>query len=143
MNILIDNQTGENIASYNRPAIKTTLNARYFPKSGEFNNLPSRTIPDQTLSLRTLLDRHARGLPLSGNNLHPVYNGEDYMPDVRRLDISEIHDLKHMVREDIENQKLELSKAEQAKKDKKDKAAADKLAADLLNATSIKDDKSK
>lgn len=108
MNILIDNTTGEELASYMKPAIKTSYNAKYFPKQKEINRLPSRTVPDQTLPLRTILDRYARGLPISGSNLTPLFNGDQQLPDVKRLDISEIHQWKEYVREEIKHQQSEL-----------------------------------
>lgn len=59
----------------------------------EVNTLPSLTIPDQTLSVKDILDRHTRGLPFT-NASTPVYNlddeGNELMPvDWQRLDISE------------------------------------------------------
>lgn len=126
MNILIDNTTGQQLAEYNRPAIKTWLNARYFPKDPEIHNKPSRTVPDQTMPLRTLLDRYARGLPISGPSLHPVYHGEEFMPDVKRLDISEIHELKTYVREQIQQQQADLQKPKQKSTPKKEEPTDEK-----------------
>lgn len=37
----------------------------------------SLTIPDQTLSIREILLRYARGQSISGNNLEPVYLGDN------------------------------------------------------------------
>lgn len=34
---------------------------------------PSLTVPDQTMSLRTLLERHSRGLPIMGTSAQPIY----------------------------------------------------------------------
>ena len=40
--------------------IKTSMNAREFEKNYERNSKPSLTIPDQTMSIRTILERHAK-----------------------------------------------------------------------------------
>lgn len=59
----------------------------------EVNTLPSLTIPDQTMTVKDIIDRHTRGLPFT-NASTPVYNlddeGKELMPvDWQRLDISE------------------------------------------------------
>jgi len=60
----------------------------------EENNKPSLTIPEQTMTVRQLIERHVRGLPLDGAKI-PIFNGEeDDMPDLRTLDLSEIANLK-------------------------------------------------
>lgn len=78
----------------NRLLVKTQYNKHFFPDYYETNYQPSETVPNQSLSLKTLLDRYARGLPLSGNASEPAYYGDEEMPDLNRMDISEIHDLK-------------------------------------------------
>lgn len=79
----ISNQTTMQNAKF-----KTQYNAHLFPKNYEENNLPSATIPDQSLSVKDILQRYANGLPLGGAKV-PVYNGEDYIPDLDRLDLAE------------------------------------------------------
>lgn len=59
----------------------------------------SITVPDQTLSLRTLLDRHTRGLPVPMNQ--GTYSDQD-LPDLNRLDFTEIDALKEANRDDIQ-----------------------------------------
>lgn len=51
---------------------------------GEVNLEPSLTIPDDALSIKEILDRYARGLPLGGERV-PVYNGEELIPDFDRM----------------------------------------------------------
>lgn len=36
-----------------------------------------QTIPDQSMSLRTIIDRYSRGLPVNGSVNTPQYSGED------------------------------------------------------------------
>ncbi|QCQ85134.1 hypothetical protein [Blackfly microvirus SF02] len=71
---------------------KTPWNANEFPKKYEVNNKPSMTVPDQTMSISTILERYARGLPVGGSNRVPIYNGEDddiMPPNWEKLDLSE------------------------------------------------------
>lgn len=57
----------------------------------ERNTLPSETVPDQAMSMRTIMARFASG---TINDIsRPVEYSED-MPDLRGLDISQIHDMK-------------------------------------------------
>lgn len=63
------------------------------PAKGEVNYSPSLTIPNEAMSLREIMDRYARGLPLSRSNKTEVYHGEEEMPDLHTMDLSEIHDL--------------------------------------------------
>lgn len=101
--------------------VKTQYNAKEFPNYYEENRQPSMTIPDQTLSLHELLVRHARGLPVSGNDMEPLYHGEEELPDLKKMDLSEIHDLKTAVKNDIsEKQELLAQHQETARKKKHD-----------------------
>lgn len=63
---------------------KSILNWRGFPAKGEVNNEPALTIPDDSLSIKEILDRYARGLPLGGERV-PVYNGDQWLPDFDRM----------------------------------------------------------
>lgn len=80
---------------------------------------PSLTIPDQTLPMRVLMERHARGMPLDvkGGIKTPIYNNGE-VPDLRNADLSEIahmrrdniEDIKR-IREDLKNQQFAKQKA--------------------------------
>lgn len=60
----------------------------------------SQTVPNDTLSLRELLDRHARGLPVTGNTAQPTFTGEPgddnvpYLPNLKGMDLEDVHKLK-------------------------------------------------
>ena len=52
---------------------------------------PSQTIPDQTMSLQTILERYAKGLPVGGMK-NPIYEDadiDDYIPDPKTMDLAE------------------------------------------------------
>ncbi|RLD25917.1 MAG: hypothetical protein DRI75_12625 [Bacteroidetes bacterium] len=100
--------------------IKHSLNKKEFVSDGEINNLPSQTIPDQTLSIRELIKRYATGLPLDGLK-NPIYEGEDGDGiDPRRLDLAERQELEISARQ-------ELAEIEERLKSKKAEKIAQKL----------------
>lgn len=55
--------------------IKNGLTAKFWAKQGEINTQPSKTVPDQTMSLRDILTRYANGIPI--DQKIPIYEGED------------------------------------------------------------------
>lgn len=75
---------------------KNHYNVQWFPLDEEKNFGPSCTVPDQSMSIREIMDRFARGLPLGGEKV-PIWNGEDDDVfdgvDPRTLDLSEKEDL--------------------------------------------------
>lgn len=84
-------------------AFKNHFNARQFPKDGEIKtaNEPSMTIPDDTLSIRQIMERHAQGLPTTGTRV-PMYDEEDDLPDPRRLDLAEKQELQELFAEELQ-----------------------------------------
>lgn len=106
--------------------VKTFLNYDQFDRDDEVNNLPSLTIPDQAMSVRTILDRYSRGLPVTGFN--PVYEGEDeYFPDLKTLDLSERQDLLDRTRSRIaELQSIEFNKNNERVLDKNNERVLEK-----------------
>lgn len=98
---------------------------------GEVNTLPSKTIPDQAMSIREIINRSQKGLPVTGVSV-PLYNETEdgIMPDLRNMDISEIYELKIRIQqkekeikkqleEEAEKRQLEETEAYYAKKFKK------------------------
>lgn len=98
--------------------IKNTLNAKSFPTKGEKNTLPSMTIPDMSFTIQEILIRFSKGLPISGNASKPVYNGELLVPDVKKMDISEIADLRDFMKEKIAERKAESERIGKEKREK-------------------------
>ena len=62
-------------------------------EEGEVNNLPDMAIPDHNFTLRELVERFSRGLPIGAikDQLPGLQEGdsEDYYPDPRTLDLAE------------------------------------------------------
>jgi hypothetical protein len=62
---------------------------KLFPEKYEVNTQPSKTVPDQSLSVQEILRRYARGLPLSDVKT-PIYEGEEtYHPDLSKMDLAD------------------------------------------------------
>lgn len=99
-------------------------------KTVEHNYLPSLTIPNDSFSLKELLDRNQRGLPLTTSGRTELYHGDEEMPDLQKMDISEIHDLAEANRDKIRSyhdlQKREAENAVAAK-ERKLKALEDEV----------------
>lgn len=69
---------------------------------GQTFKLPSKTIPDETLSIKQILERYARGLPIGGGRV-PIYEGEDNdLPDPRTLDLAERQEMAESFREQLD-----------------------------------------
>jgi hypothetical protein len=100
----------------------------YEPSKGVENNAPSLFEPDQTMSIRTIMERYARGLPLAeGMNKNPVYLGEDEeLPDLRKLDLVDIQEMQEQAVDEVKTIKEKLSS--QAKEAKEREKAAKEAA---------------
>ena len=84
---------------------KLNYNPATFPGK-DCSKQPSLTVPDQTMSLRVILERYAKGLPLVGNPAQPIYTPEEDLEsslgvDLRTLDLSEIKELKDSVNQEV------------------------------------------
>ncbi len=87
--------------------IKNSLNAHLFETKGKICKTPSLTVPDQTMSIRTILERYARGLPVGGRN-DMYYDEDDTMPDYRTLDLTEIQELQDEVKTTFEKHRKKV-----------------------------------
>lgn len=128
---------------------KTQFNANEFPKQNEPGGGVSLTVPDQALTVPQIMERNRRGLSVpqakamdythddKGEALVP---GAD-LPDISRLDLAEIQQLKaqaadqvqqlqlQLQAEEVERQKQELQvKEEQIMKDLEEKFKAQEAA---------------
>jgi hypothetical protein len=89
---------------------KTYLNKKAHRFIGEVNNEPSETVPDQSMPIRTILERYSRGLPISGERTPIWQQGEDYndMPDIRTLDLAERQEYKELYEQELKDLKKSL-----------------------------------
>lgn len=78
---MINSKTGE-------VTPRTIRNRATWVATPEENNGISQTLPDQTLPIRTLIERYARGIPMPTKE--PIWDGEDNdLPDPLRMDYAE------------------------------------------------------
>jgi len=75
--------------------VKNSLNAHTFEKKYKIFTQPSMTVPDQSMSIKTILERYARGLPVGGR-LDEYYDEEDDLPNPLTLDLAERQELEEI-----------------------------------------------
>lgn len=80
--------------------VKNSLNVSQFEKNYKVFTQPSLTIPDQSMSIKTILERYARGLPVGGR-LDEYYDEDDVLPDPRTLDLAERQELAEQYIQEI------------------------------------------
>lgn len=100
-----------------KPVIKNHYNNEKFV--GEINNKPSLTVPDQAMTIREIINRTNKGLPVTGVRV-PMYNETEdgIMPDLRNMDISEIYELKKRIQKTEKELRQKLEKEDLERKQK-------------------------
>jgi len=100
--------------------IKNSGNAMNYPIKGQYNNKPSETVPDQTMTMREILIRYAKGLPIDGEKTPLWEEGEGYAKDPETLDLAEREELATQAREELQqiNERIKASKAKSDAKNK-------------------------
>lgn len=91
---------------------RTQINSCVMEKNYEKNDLPSLTLPDQTMSIPEIMARYAKGLSL-GAQKTPIYEGEDDPGegvDPRTLDISERLDMAKQFHQELRELKKKYAK---------------------------------
>lgn len=113
----------------NRQKVWNSLNYQFKTGNGKIFTHKSQTVPDQTMSLKTLLDRYSRGLKITGNTKEPIYLGEDGSGiDFEHMDLADREDMIIAAKEEIKHiqsritdqkKKIKIEEIEQAQqKDK-------------------------
>lgn len=77
----------------------------------EYNSLPSETEQGDTPTIRTILERYTKGLPLGVSALEPQWYDED-LPDFASMDLAELAEY----REELANRRFELEAELEARK---------------------------
>lgn len=101
--------------------IYTWLDYQNRPENYEVNAglMPSKTVPDQSMSIRKIMDRYASGLPVKARTRVPIYKGEaDDLPDLDKMDLAERQAALERAAAELEEIKARLKeKAAQQKAD--------------------------
>jgi hypothetical protein len=110
--------------------IRSSATAHLLQYAGEVNNKPSMTIPDQTMSIREIMNRYARGLPIAGEKF-PLYEGDDdeNLPDLSRMDKIEKIEATRRIQDEV----LDIQKKYEDDKKKSDRAKMIKEVQDKHN----------
>lgn len=116
-----------------KPTVWTPFNYREHPEKwlGQVFTLPSQTIPDQTMSMRELLERHTRGMDLGGIAKEGLFEDEENDPqhgiNPKTLDLADIEQMKRENAERIKNLQEDKATQERLARDKKEKEKEQKL----------------
>lgn len=95
---------------------KTPFNSVDFPTKGEKFTLPSKTVPDQSLSVSEIMSRYAKGMPLDVPVSEPIFHGEDeFYPDPRSLDLVDRHEMSERVTEEVNTLKEKIAERKKNK----------------------------
>lgn len=100
---------------------KHNYNAEDFPSRAEYNNKDVLTQPDMAMSVQEMLDRHKRGLPVEAGKV-PIYNGEEELPDLSKMDLTERQAYVEAVADRLADIKEKLKAVEALKKEKAEAA---------------------
>lgn len=83
--------------------VHTSMN--YEPKKGKTFSQPSQTIPDMTMSMRDIIDRHAKGMPMEIGK-SPIFHEEETEQkgiNYKTLDLAEIEIIAKEHKENMDN----------------------------------------
>lgn len=104
-----------------KPIIRTQFSNKKIESSGKYKKMgKSMTVPDQNLTIKELLDRHSRGIPLGA----PQLKGEYFDTEIPKFD-----DLTDALeyKKDLEKKKAKLEELLKSQKLNKIKAKAKPL----------------
>jgi len=93
--------------------VQNTLNYQHKHHKGEVNKKPSKTVPDQTMSIREILTRYAHGLPIEAGKV-PIYEGEDYTPDPRHMDLADRQTYMQYAKQQIQQTKQNIAESQKS-----------------------------
>lgn len=82
------------------------------PENYEYPTGVSLTIPNQVLSPKEMLERFSHGLPLETTSQTPYYS-EIELPNLQKLDLTELHDLYTENKSKLDDHKANQEKAKQ------------------------------
>lgn len=89
---------------------KTWSNSK--PTEGKSFDMPSMTVPDQTMSMRTILERYAKGLPVTDGK-EPIFDENPELSlgiNPRTLDLVDLQVMEMENKESIKNLKEKRKK---------------------------------
>lgn len=107
--------------------VKNSLNAENFEKNYRENIGPSMTVPDQTMSIRTILERHSRGMPIPPGR-QELYEGDESSGlELNTMDLTEKQELYERSQEVIAEAKKRKQDKEVEKQNKTTRILQDRI----------------
>lgn len=127
---LVDTDTGEEIIF---PKFKTQYNAKLFTsRTKEPGGGKSLTIPDQALTVPQIIKRSQAGMPLHVGYKQAYFEGEEGdLPDLRKLDLAELQQLREEAAIRVEEIKYALNKQEHDKNELRQKQREEQIKAEI------------
>jgi hypothetical protein len=108
-----------------QPKIYHAMNYTERKPFQEVNNQPSMTIPDQSMSMRDILDRFASGLPMDGERVSMYEEDDNVMPDGKKMDLVEVQEM-------MMQNKAYIDKTEKAMYEDTVKTERDKITSEII-----------
>lgn len=124
----VNKQTGELL-----PRIRTQLTYGAYAKVYEKNDMPSQTVPNMAMTVREMVDRYRRGLPVDGP-ANPQFNGEDLIPNLDDLDPIDRAAYVEMVADQFADLKAKIAAEAKTKAEKEFIAKVDAAVKEKLEA---------
>jgi hypothetical protein len=86
---------------------------RKTPTTGQVFTQPTLTIPDQTMSMRTIMERYARGLPFEDRKV-PLFDVDELSTgvDLRKLDLVDIQEMSMEHKKTLKKHKESVEEAD-------------------------------
>ncbi|QXP44275.1 MAG: hypothetical protein [Arizlama microvirus] len=92
---------------------------------GEQYTKPSLVVPNEAMSIREILVRYSRGLPIDSKV--PMYDEENFLPDVKYMDLADLQTMRENIAQEIEEKKQIISKQKEEENERKQQAKAEQI----------------
>lgn len=119
--------------------MRSSNTAKTLRFQGEVNFRPSKTIPDQAMSIQEIMRRYASGLPLSGQRVG-FFDAEDPLPDTSKMDLVDMQEAREENQQRILDNQEKLRSLDEEKKQKAAQKAAEKSAKEKADREQKPDD---
>lgn len=98
----------------------------------EKNNQPSKTVPNQSMTITEMVARYRKGLPIYGSSKTPIYSGESTLRDLTTMDLVDRQAYIDSVADHLVEVRARLDQNAKTVEEKKFLAAVDKEVRDRI-----------
>lgn len=110
-----------------KPVIRTPYTNKFYPRKLEPENNVGKTVPDMSLTIRQILNKHGVG-GIFSNGKTPIYLGDVELPNIEMMELADIKVLEEQVMERIAIRRKEELEAKEAEIKRRKEAEVDRLA---------------